>query len=115
VEYALAESGISGFETALGVCWTALAASGHMTPEQLLRKMTSDPARIFSLPGGSLETGMPADITLIAPEAQWTVDVAGFLSKGKNNPFHGKKLTGKVVATYVGGKCVYRETDRARA
>ena len=113
VEYALAASGISGFETALGVCWTALVVPGHMTPEQMLRKMTGDPARIFALPGGSLEIGTPADLALIDPAAEWTVDVAEFLSKGKNNPFHGKKLTGKVAATYVGGKCVYREKNRA--
>jgi dihydroorotase len=113
VEYALAASGISGFETALGVCWTALVVPGHMTPEQMLRKMTSDPARLFALPGGSLEAGMPADVTLIDPTAEWTVDVAEFLSKGKNNPFQGKRLTGKVIATYVGGKCVYREKERA--
>ncbi|MDR1979475.1 MAG: dihydroorotase [Synergistaceae bacterium] len=117
-EYALAASGISGFETALGVCWTALVASGHMTPEQMLRKMTSDPARIFSLPslaelGGNLEIGASADIALIDPAAEWIVDVSEFLSKGKNNPFHGKKLTGKVVATYVEGKCVYKEKGRA--
>ncbi|MDR1621347.1 MAG: dihydroorotase [Synergistaceae bacterium] len=108
VEFALAASGISGFETALGVCWTALVVPGHMTPEQMLRKMTRDPARVFALPGGSLETGAPADVALIDPAGEWIVDVAEFFSKGKNNPFHGKKLTGKVVATYVGGKCVYR-------
>jgi dihydroorotase len=113
VEYALAASGISGFETALGVCWTALVVPGHMTPEQMLRKMTSDPARIFTLPGGNLEIGAPADVTLIDPGAEWVVDVGAFLSKGKNSPFHGKKLTGKVVATYVDGKRVYWEKDRA--
>ncbi|MDR2181030.1 MAG: dihydroorotase [Synergistaceae bacterium] len=112
VEYALAASGISGFETALGICWTALVVPGHMTPEQMLRKMTREPARVFSLPGGSLEVHMPADLTLIAPTDQWTVDTGEFFSKGKNTPFQGKKLTGKVVATYVGGKCVYREKGR---
>jgi dihydroorotase len=85
---------------------------GHLTPEQLLRKMTSGPAKIFPLLsqaeiGGTLELGKPADVTLIDPEAQWTVNVSEFSSKGKNNPFHGKTLTGKVVATFVGGRCVY--------
>jgi dihydroorotase len=113
VEYAVAASGISGFETALGVCWTALVVPGHMTPDQLLRKMTSDPAKIFSLPsqtepGGTLEVGKSADVILIDPSVEWTVDVNEFVSKGKNNPFHGKTLTGKVVATYVEGKCVYK-------
>ena len=107
VEYALAATGISGFETALGVCWTALVVPGYMTPEQLLVKMTSAPAKVFSLPGGSLEVGSIADITLLDPKSEWTVDVSKFASKGKNNPFHGKSFVGKVVATYVEGKCVY--------
>jgi dihydroorotase len=115
VEYASAATGISGFETALGVSWTALVVPGHMTPAQLLEKMTSAPAGIFSLPAGQLAgrlagqlaVGQPADLTLIDPAAEWVVDTAEFLSKGKNNPFHGKKLTGRVLRTWVGGKCVY--------
>lgn len=110
VEYAIASTGISGLETALGVCWTALVVPGHFTPEQMLAKMTAAPASIFSLPGvcGKLEQGQPADVTLIDPKAEWTVDVKEFASKGKNSPFHGKKLTGRVAATYVAGKCVHR-------
>ncbi|MDR3229856.1 MAG: dihydroorotase [Synergistaceae bacterium] len=108
VEYAVSASGISGFETALGVCWTALVVPGHLTPEQLLRKMTGDPAKIFSLPGGTLEAGKPADVTLIDPAAEWTVDVSDFLSKGKNSPFQGRKLTGRVVATWVEGRRVWK-------
>ena len=111
VEYAFAASGISGLETALGVCWTALVVPGHLTPEELLAKMTSAPAKIFSLPGAceKLEVGQSADIILIDPKAEWTADSAEFASKGKNTPFHGKKLTGKVTSTYVAGQCVYGE------
>ena len=71
--------------------------------------MTAVPANIFSLPGvcGKLEQGQPADVTLIDPKAEWTVDTSEFTSKGKNNPFHGKKLTGRVIATYVAGLRVY--------
>ncbi|MDR1732779.1 MAG: dihydroorotase [Synergistaceae bacterium] len=114
VEFAQAASGISGFETALGVSWTALVLPGHMTPEQLLQKMTRDPAKIFSLPGGVLEVGQPADVILIDPRAEWVVDVADFLSKGKNCPFRGRKLTGKVLATWVGGNCVYKQKENAQ-
>ena len=105
MEYALAATGISRLETALGVCWTALVVPGCLTPGQLLAKMTAAPASIFSLPGvsGKLEPGQPADITLIDPESEWTVDAAEFASKGKNTPFHGKKLTGRAVATYAAG------------
>jgi dihydroorotase len=114
VEYAQAASGISGFETALGICWTALVAPGHLTPEGLIQKMSAEPARIFSLPGGKLEIGRSADLTLIDPNAEWTVDAAGFLSKGKNTPFHGKKLMGRVVGTYVAGERVYDGKDVVR-
>ena len=85
-----------------------------MTPAQLLEKMTSAPANIFSLPGGILAAGQPADLTLIDPAAEWAVDTAEFLSKGRNNPFHGKTLTGRVLKTWVGGKCVYQERRRER-
>jgi dihydroorotase len=116
VEYALSASGISGLETALGVCWTALVVPGHLSAHQLLLKLTSAPVKIFSLlqteHSGTVEIGKPADVTLIDPEAQWTVDVSSFLSKGKNNPFHGKELTGKVMATFVGGRCVYKEEKK---
>jgi len=109
VEYAFAASGISGLETALGVCWTALIVPGHMKPEDMLAKMTIAPAKIFSLPGvcEKLEAGQPADIILIDPKAEWTANSAEFASKGKNTPFNGEKLTGKVIATYVAGKPVY--------
>jgi dihydroorotase len=114
VEYALAATGISGFETALGVCWTALVVPGHMTPAQMLEKMTSAPAKIFSLPGGSIAIGRPADLTLIDPGAEWVVDTAEFLSKGKNSPFRGKTLTGRALKTWVAGRCVY-EAPGARS
>jgi dihydroorotase len=109
MEFALAVTGISGLETALAVCWTALVIPGHLAPEKLLAKMTVAPAAIFPLPGvsGKLEPDEPADITLIDPKAEWTVDAAEFASKGKNTPFQGKKLTGRVVATYAAGKRVY--------
>ena len=107
VEYALAATGISGLETALGVCWTALVTPGHLTPAELLRKMTGAPAEIFSLSGGTLEVGKDADIVLIDPQSEWVVDVDEFASKGKNNPFNGKNLTGRVVKTFVKGRCVY--------
>lgn len=118
VEFALAATGISGFETALGVCWTALVVPGHLTPEQLLEKMTAAPAKIFRLPwsggtlSGMLKVGDAADIVMIDPSAEWFVDVNEFLSKGKNNPFDGKKLTGKVVATLAGGKYAWKEEKR---
>ncbi len=109
VEYEVAASGISGFETAFSVCYTALVATGKMSFEKLIEKMTCAPAKIFDLDCGTLGVGACADLTVLDLEQNWTVDAKAFLSKGKNTPFDGKPLTGKVMATYVDGKCVYGE------
>jgi dihydroorotase len=107
VEYSIASSGISGFETALGICWTALVRGGHMTPEEMLRKLTSAPSNVLCLDAGTIELGRRADITIIDPEAEWTVDPANFRSRGKNTPFAGDKLTGLVKYTIAGGEIAY--------
>lgn len=107
VEFAIAASGISGFETAFGICWTALVKPGHMTPEQLFGKMTSAPAAIFGLDAGVLEEGGAADVAVIDPEAEWVVDPKKFVSRGKNTPFAGKTLTGQVRCTIASGKIAY--------
>jgi dihydroorotase len=108
VEYALASSGISGFETALAVCWTALVKTGLMTPEALFDKLSRSPALLLGLDAGTLEKGKRADITIIDPVREWTVDTAKFASKGKNTPFAGKTLTGLVKCTIAGGIIAYR-------
>ncbi|MDO4786630.1 MAG: dihydroorotase [Fretibacterium sp.] len=107
VEFALASPGISGFETALAVCWTALVLPGHMTPAQLLDRLTRSPARVLGLDAGTLEVGGRADVTIIDPRAEWTVDPARFRSRGRNTPFAGRTLTGAVRFTFLGGRPVY--------
>ncbi|MDL2263405.1 dihydroorotase [Synergistaceae bacterium OttesenSCG-928-I11] len=107
VEFALAANGISGFETAFGICWTALVKPGHLTPEQLFEKMTSAPAAIFNLDAGVLEEGRVADVAVIDPEAEWVVDPKHFLSRGKNTPFTGRTLTGLARCTIAGGEVAY--------
>lgn len=109
VEYAYAASGISGFETALALCWTALVLPGHLTPEQLIEKMSAAPADILHLEIGSLTVGERADIIVIDPEAEWTVDPAHFISRGKNTPFTGEKLKGRIKATFAGGVLAYKD------
>ncbi len=109
VEFALAASGISGFETAFSVCNTALVRSGAMTLSQMIEKMSAVPARLLSLPGGSLAVGEAADIVLLDPDAEITVDASRFASKGKNTPFDGKPYVGKVCATLAGGRVIYDE------
>ena len=114
VEFALASSGISGFETALAVCWTALVVPGHLTPEQVLDKLTRAPARVLGIDAGTLEVGKRADVTLIDPRAEWTVDPGKFRSRGKNTPFAGRTLTGAVRCTFLEGRPVYGDGPECR-
>ncbi len=108
-EFADAPNGIVGLETALAVLVTWLVAPGILTYAQLVEKMACAPARIFNLPGGTLRRGAVADVTAFDPTRTWTVDAAGFRSKGRNTPYAGRTLTGKTVCTVVDGRVVYRE------
>lgn len=109
LEYDRAPSGVIGLETALGVALTVLHHSHAVPITRLVEMLTVGPARAFSLPGGSLAVGSPADITVFDPASEWTVDVQRFKSKSRNTPFGGWKLRGKVVATFVGGRRVFGE------
>ena len=100
-----APSGITGLETALGLGITSLVKPGHLTLIQLLEKMTSNPAALYHLPGGSIETGAPADFVIFNPDEEWTVD--SFASKSSNSPFKGMSLYGKIHYTICDGKIVY--------
>lgn len=99
-------SGIVGLETALGVILTKLVRPGILTMKDIVRKMATNPARIFGIHGGSLAPGMPADIAIIDMDREWTVEVEKFESKARNCPFHGWRLVGQVITTIVGGKIV---------
>lgn len=109
VEYALAASGISGFETAFALCYTAMVLPGLMSVDMLISKMTVEPARALGLKAGTLTPGAAADVVILDPNAVWAIDPGKFLSKGKNTPFAGKVVTGSVKRTYVAGKCVWQE------
>jgi len=69
--------------------------------------MSTEPAKIFHLPGGTLAVGAPADVVVLDPAAQWTVDAAAFRSKSRNTPFGGRVLSGRAVLTLVAGKTVH--------
>jgi dihydroorotase len=107
VEFALAPFGISGLETSLSLGITHLVKPGHLSLLDLIRRMSTEPARILNLPGGSLTIGQPADITVFDPDAEWVVTPEQFVSKGKNTPFAGQTLRGKTTLTIVGGNIVY--------
>lgn len=98
--------GIVGLETAAALTYTHLVKPGHLTMMQMAEKMSLHPARILGIGRGIIEVGAPADLVLFDPEYKWVVDPQQFLSKGKNTPFAGKELTGKVVATIIDGEVV---------
>jgi dihydroorotase len=112
-EFAIAPFGISGFETALASLMK-LVHSGDISVNLLISKLTAEPARIIGNrlgKLGTLATGNTADITVFAPDAEWTVDTAKFLSKGKNTPLNGTKLKGKVMAAIYNGNAVYKDNS----
>jgi dihydroorotase len=106
-----APMGVIGLETTLGVVLTALVHPGIITLSAAIERMSSNPARILGIPGGSLEVGRPADITIIDLDKKWVVDPDTFASKGRNTPFKGWRLRGRAYATIVGGEVVMREGE----
>ncbi len=109
-EFDQAAPGISGLETAFGLLMRLVHGSQLDLP-RLVRLLTIGPARAFALNAGSLEIGAPADVVVLDPSAEWTVDVERFYSKGKNSPLAGERLRGMVRLTLVGGQVVH-ETPR---
>lgn len=108
VSYDKAANGIVGFETALGLTMTHLVHSGLMSPMALVERMSYNPALMMGIDKGRLEEGLMADITLIDPEATYTVNKEAFRTKGRNTPYDGWTLKGKVMMTIVKGNIKYR-------
>jgi len=100
--------GITGLETSFSLIYTELVQTGVLSLMQLVEKMSYNPARILGLPCGVIAKGHPADLVLIDPDAEYTIDKNEFVSKGKNTPFHGRKVKGRVVRTICAGKTVYK-------
>lgn len=102
--------GIVGLETSVALTITELVDTGWITPMQMAEKMSYNPARILKLEDkGSLRPGKTADVVIIDPEEEYVIDVNSFVSKGKNSPFHGRKVKGKVKMTICSGTVVYEE------
>lgn len=106
-EFAKAPTGMIGFETALSVIWTELVQNGKLTAEQVVERMSVNPAKILKVEGGCLAEGNAADIIIFDPELSWEVIPEQLASKSKNTPYKGRTLQGKVVATWVDGKKVF--------
>jgi len=104
LEFGRAPFGVVGLETSLGVAATELVHSGCMGWPELVTRMSVSPARVLGVSGGSLEAGSPADITIIEPDADWTVEAARFASLGRNTPFEGRRLRGRAAVVFVSGE-----------
>jgi dihydroorotase len=104
--------GVVGLETALALT-LRLVQDGRLSLERAVACLTSVPARLLRLPKGTLTPGADADVTLVDPEARWTVDPERFRSKGRNTPFAGWHLKGRVVQTLVAGRVVF-DSDSPR-
>ena len=109
VEFERAAFGITGLETALGLAITKLHREHRIPLARIVELFTAGPARVFELRGrGSLARGSFADVTIFDPKKRWTFDVSKSRSLSRNSPFDGWQLMGKVIATVVGGRIVYR-------
>ncbi|MSQ31745.1 MAG: dihydroorotase [Dehalococcoidia bacterium] len=111
-EYDHASFGISGIETAFGLLM-ALVHTGKLDIKTLVEKLTVAPAKVIGHGYKGIKAGAPAELTLLNPDEEWTVDVNSFLSKGKNSPLNGIILKGKVKATIYDGKIVYSDVNDA--
>lgn len=104
LEIDLVPFGIVGLETLIPVCIEALIGPGHLTWLQLISKLTVGPAQLLGLKSGTLSPGAVADVTIIDPSAEWTIDASQFESRSRNTPFDGRTVRGRAFATIVGGE-----------
>jgi len=109
-DFAAAPNGIVGLETALSLT-LVLVEEGVLTLESAVAKLTSAPARAFSLNAGTLASGVDADVVIVDPQETWEIDPSRFRSKSRNTPFAGWKVKGRVHATLLGGRIVYESSE----
>jgi dihydroorotase len=100
--------GIVGLETAFALTMTELVKPGYLTLSQMVEKMSTNPAKILGIKKGCIGEGWEADLVIADPDAEYSIDKNQFYSKGKNTPFHGRKVIGRVEYTFVSGKQVYK-------
>jgi len=110
-EYDHAAFGVVGLETAVAVLLDRLVRPGLLPLATLIARWSRDPARLLNLPGGTLAVGAPADVTILDPDAEATVEPSRFQSRSRNTPFGGWTLRGGPWMTLVGGKLVHRASS----
>lgn len=102
-----APNGVVGLETSLAASLTALHSGDSVKLSRIIEFMSTAPARVLGLAGGTLAVGAPADVTLFDPNERWTVEASALRGKSCNSPFLGMELCGRVTHTVVGGRIVY--------
>jgi dihydroorotase len=107
VEFDRAPFGIVGLETAVPLTFDRLVHAGHISLARMIELLSTNPARILRIPGGTLNAGAQADVTVLAPDLKVTIVASALRSKSKNTPFDGWSLRGGVAATIVGGRTVF--------
>ncbi len=107
VEFDKAPFGIIGLETAIPIVLDRLLHTGRISIGRIVELLTTNPARILGLPGGSLAPGAPADVTVLAPDAPTLLRADAFRSRARNTPFDGWQLRGAVAAVLIGGRTAY--------
>ena len=98
-----APNGIIGLETLLPICVQALIETKRLTWSQLIEKLTINPAKVLGIDRGTLKAGAVADVTILDPTAEWTIDPSKFKSKSRNCPWAGQKVRGRAEIVLVGG------------
>lgn len=107
VEFDRAPFGILGLETALPLSLGILRAEASMDVSGIVERLSTIPARLLGLEGGTLRPGAPADIVLFDPDEEWTLTEADLGSKARNTPFLGRRMTGRVLLTLLGGRATW--------
>ena len=108
VEFDRAPFGIVGLETAVPICFDRLVHAGKIPLSRMIELLSTNPAKVMNLAGGSLTEGSIGDVTVLAPDMKVTIRARTLRSKSKNTPFDGWEMRGGVLATIVGGRVVYR-------
>ncbi|EAT16302.1 dihydroorotase [Desulfuromonas acetoxidans] len=110
VEFNVAANGLVGLETALPLALN-LVKEGVLTLNQAICCLTTRPASVMRIPRGTLAKGTAADITLIDPDYQWTLDATQMKTKARNTPFDGWELTGAAMMTMCAGKITFQRNS----
>jgi dihydroorotase len=111
VEFDRAPFGIVGLETAVPLTFDRLVHRGHIRLARMVELMSTNPAKILHIAGGTLSEGAPADVTILAPDLKVRIEASRLRSRSKNTPFDGWELRGGIAATIVGGRTVFRNHE----